>query len=497
MGVIAENNNRAILQNTFILYIRLLVVSVCGLLTTRYALQALGVSDFGLFSVVGGVVSFMAIFNTIMLSTSNRFIAIAIGKNDINEINSSFNVNLLVHVVIAVVTMMMAIPVGNWYIANYINFDGDINLAIKVFNVTIIGSVISFVGVPFNGLLMAKERFFVFCFTDMISSVLKMIGAWSLLYFFEDKLMAYAMLLSVLSAYPTLVFLFYCKCKFPDYVRYRLVRDRKRYHEVFKFSIWVGYGALATMGKNQGSALIVNNFFNTIMNAALGIANMVNNIVHVFAANMTKSIAPQITKTYASGDMSRCERLVIFASKVSFMGLFVISSPFFAEPEWILSLWLGEVPPYTVIFIQLLLVDALVGSLNSGIPEVIFASGKIKCYQLIVNSIFLFSIFVAWMVLHLGAPAYMMIVVYIIFSLVVLIVRQVVLNRVVKFNNWRLIRESYLPALLVVLFSCPLFFINVQPIVNVGIVLLGVVVVIYFIGFNKQERNNLRKELVR
>ena len=127
MGVIAENNNRAILQNTFILYIRLLVVSVCGLLTTRYALQALGVSDFGLFSVVGGVVSFMAIFNTIMLSTSNRFIAIAIGKNDINEINSSFNVNLLVHVVIAVVTMMMAIPVGNWYIANYINFDGEVD----------------------------------------------------------------------------------------------------------------------------------------------------------------------------------------------------------------------------------------------------------------------------------------------------------------------------------------------------------------------------------
>ena len=495
--MIAENSNRAILQNTFILYIRLLVVSVCGLFTTRYALQALGISDFGLFSVVGGVVSFMAIFNTIMLSTSNRFIAIAIGKNDVNEINNSFNVNFMVHVTIAIVTLMMAIPIGGWYIANYINFDGDINLAIKVFNITIIGSIISFVGVPFNGLLMAKERFFVFCFTDMISSVLKMIGAWSLLFFFEDKLIAYAVLLSVLSAYPTLVFLFYCKHKFSDYVRFRLIRDRERYYEVFKFSIWVGYGALATMGKNQGSALIVNNFFNTIMNAALGIANMVNNIVHVFAANMTKSIAPQITKTYASGDMSRCERLVVLASKVSFMGLFVIASPFFAEPEWILSLWLGEVPPYTVIFIQLLLVDALVGSLNSGIPEVIFASGKIRSYQLIINSIFLFSVFVAWLVLHLGAPAYMMIVVYIIFSLVVLIVRQVVLNRVVKFNNWRLIRESYLPALLVVLFSSPLFLINIQPIIDVVVVLLGVITVIYFIGFNKQDRNNLRKELVR
>ena len=495
--MIAENSNRAILQNTFILYIRLLVVSVCGLFTTRYALQALGISDFGLFSVVGGVVSFMAIFNAIMLSTSNRFIAIAIGKNDVNEINNSFNVNFMVHVTIAIVTLMMAIPIGGWYIANYINFDGDINLAIKVFNITIIGSIISFVGVPFNGLLMAKERFFVFCFTDMISSVLKMIGAWSLLFFFEDKLIAYAVLLSVLSAYPTLVFLFYCKHKFSDYVRFRLIRDRERYYEVFKFSIWVGYGALATMGKNQGSALIVNNFFNTIMNAALGIANMVNNIVHVFAANMTKSIAPQITKTYASGDMSRCERLVVLASKVSFMGLFVIASPFFAEPEWILSLWLGEVPPYTVIFIQLLLVDALVGSLNSGIPEVIFASGKIRSYQLIINSIFLFSVFVAWLVLHLGAPAYMMIVVYIIFSLVVLIVRQVVLNRVVKFNNWRLIRESYLPALLVVLFSSPLFLINIQPIIDVVVVLLGVITVIYFIGFNKQDRNNLRKELVR
>lgn len=491
--MVLENSNRVILQNSVILYIRLAVVSVCGLFTTRFALQALGITDFGLFSVVGGVISFIALFNAIMLSTSNRFIATAIGKNNDDEVNITFNINLLIHAVIAVVTLIAAIPLGDWYILNYVNFSGDIHIAVKVFNITIVGSVISFIGVPFNGMLMAKERFFVFCSTDVLSSILKMIGAWSLLYFFDNKLLTYAVLLTVLSAYPTFVFWLYCKRKFPEYTRFRLVRDSARYREVFGFSVWVGYGALASIGKAQGSALIINAFFNTIMNTALGLANNVNSIINMVATSMTKSIAPQIIKNYAAGDMSRCERLVVLASKVSFIGLFIASSPFFIEPEWILDLWLGEVPPNTVIFVQLLLIDAFIGSLNCGIPEVIFASGKIRWYQLIVNTILLFSIFVAWLVLYFAAPAYMMMVVYIIFSLIVLVIRQVVLNKIVKFNNWRLIRESYLPSISVLLMSLPFLFIKIHPVVNITIAFLGILVITYFVGLNRAERNMARE----
>lgn len=494
-----ENSNKAILQNTVILYIRLAIVSISGLFTTRFALKALGFDDFGLFAVVGSVISFIALFNTIMLSTSNRFIATAIGKGETNHINKTFNVNLSIHASIAIITLIISMPLGDWYITNYLNFSGDLQKAIIIYNITIVGSVISFVGVPYNGLLLAKERFFVFCTTDVVSHILKMIGAWLLIYYFEDKLIIYAILLTVLTAYPTFVFVFYCKRAFPEIVKFRLVKESKPYKDIFFFSVWVGYGALATIGKNQGSALIVNAFFNTIMNTALGLANSVNSIVTTVSHNLCKSISPQIVKTYSSGNRERCEYLVVLSSKMAFMVMFIVSAPFFVEPEWILGLWLGDVPPYTVIFVQLLLIDALIGSLNAGIPEVVFATGNIKWYQIITNTIFLLSVLVAWLFLYNGAPAYMLVVVYIVFSLIVLIIRQVALKYVVHFNNWRLVRQSYIPSVILTLLTSPLMFIRMNAIMHIMITILLALILAIFVVLNNEERayimQNVKKYL--
>lgn len=492
----AVDNNKAILQNTIILYTKLLITSVCGLFTTRFALKALGATDFGLFSVVGGVISFIAIFNTIMLSTSNRFIAAAIGKKDAEEVNKTFNVNLVIHVCIAVVTLLLAIPLGDWYIVNYVNFDGDINVAVKIFNITIIGSVISFIGVPYNGLLIATERFFVFCTTEALSSILKMLGALSLLYCFEDKLMVYTIVLTVLSAYPTLVFWRYCKRKFPKYTQVCFVKEKARYKEVFGFSVWVGCGAVASIGKAQGTALILNAFFNTLMNTALGLANSIKSLVQLIATSMTKSISPQITKTYSAGNMLRCEHLVIFASKVTFLSVLMVSFPFFLAPEWLLGLWLGEVPDYTILFMQLILIESLIKALNGGIPEVVFASGKLKWYQIIESSWLLLSVVVSGFVLYLGAPAYMMFVVLIIFSAVMLIIRQILLNKIVKFNNWRLIKESFVPSLSVLVLSLPLLLLDFHPVTNIILSLIWIMGGIYFVGLNKNERAKMNTMLI-
>ncbi len=179
-----ENTNSIIAYNTIILYARLFVISICSLFTTRFALQALGVVDFGLFSVLGSIISFIAIFNTIMISTSNRFIAFALGKGDAYGANEQFNINLIIHLLIACITIIAAFPIGDWYIHNYVNFDGNIEDAVKVFRYTIIGSVISFLGVPYNGLLMAKERFIIFCTTDSVAHILKLIIAYLLIFMF-------------------------------------------------------------------------------------------------------------------------------------------------------------------------------------------------------------------------------------------------------------------------------------------------------------------------
>lgn len=488
-----ENTNKAIIINTTLLYVRLFVSTVTGLLTTRFALLALGVNDFGIFSVIGSIISFIAIINTIMLSTSNRFISIAIGKGDEREINNQFNVNLIVHVAIAIGVLIIAFPIGDWYISNYVNYEGCLDTVVRIFNVTIIGSVISFISVPYNGLIVAKERFSVICLTDIIYHLVKLGVTYSLLFYFQDKLFVYTLTNSVLAALPTFVFLIYCKCRFDGLVKFTFVRDIKKYKEVLAFSVWVGFGAVASVGKVQGSALIVNMFFTSAMNAALGLANSVNVLIKNIAGNATVSIAPQITKSYAAGNLDRSESLVCFASKISYLLMLLIVSPFFVAPNFIFNLWLGTVPEYVVLFTQLLIIDALIGSLNAGIPNLVFATGRIKVYQIVESTILILSIIVAFFFLKAGAPAHALLVIYIVFSAIVLVVRQVLLNRVVKFDNKLLFKKSYLPSLIVTVFSTPALWLNslFSPLLAILIAAIYISVIIFALGLNNKERSYL------
>lgn len=494
-----ENTNNIIVINSIILYIKLFITSIAGLLSTRFALQALGADDFGLFSVVGGVISFIAIINTIMMSTSNRFMATSIGKGDKQLINETFNINVFIHIVIAILTIILAYPLGDWYIINNINYGGNVDSVILVYHITIIGAVVSFIGVPYNGLLISKERFIVFSLTDILASIIKVLISYLLINHFVDKLFIYALTICFVTAFPTFVFILYCKHLFPDIVKLQLVKRWLPYKEVLGFSIWVGYGAIATVCKSQGGALIVNKFFNTVMNTSLGLANSINSIILTFANSISRSISPQIIKSYASGDYKRSEQLVIMASKYSFLLLLFVSTPFLVAPEWIFSLWLGVVPDYVSIFSTLIIIDALIGVFNAGIPDLIFASGKIKWYQISVNTMYLLSVITAFFVLRKGLPAFYLQITYIVFSLLILVLRQIVLNKVVKFNNWNLIKKSYLPCLTVVIFFIPIFFLRQfsSPLFLIIFSLLYLVILYFIIAFSKSERQYIRNIIIK
>lgn len=317
-----ENTNKAIVVNSALLYIRLAIVSVCGMLYTRFSLQALGVNDYGLFSVVACIITFASIINTVMIVTSNRYMAISIGKGDINECCSTFNINLFIHICIAVFTILLALPIGHWYIINYVNYSGDISNVYIIFNISIIASALSFIGVPFNGLLLAKEKFFVFCSTDVLASIAKLIGTYLLIDHFEHKLYIYALITAFMTAYPTLVFWGYCHHHFKDITRFTFVKDWNRYWDVIKFSTAIAYGAFALIIQTQGSMLLINMFFNTTMNAGLAVATSISNILQTFASNAQKSISPQVVKSYATNNTSRCLHLVCFSSKLTFAACF-------------------------------------------------------------------------------------------------------------------------------------------------------------------------------
>lgn len=492
-----ENTNKAIAINSVILYVRMAVTTLCSLFTTRFALQALGVNDFGLFSVVGGVISFVAVINTIMLSTTNRFIAVAIGKGDESEVNKIFNVCLVVHIAIAVFTAIVAFPIGDWYINRYVNYNGPIDNALMVYRLCLLGSIVSFVSVPYNGLLMAKERFVVFCSVDILSHLLKLGAAVLLLFYFEQKLLFYASTQAILTAIPVLIYWIYCAKVYPSIVKWHFIRDGKLYGEMFKFSGWIGYGAIATIGKNQGSQLLVNAFFNTAMNAALGVANTINGFITMFSHNITQPMAPQITKSYASGDLKRCNQLLVMSTKLAFLSMLLMSSPFFSDIDWILQTWLGKVPEYASLFAKLLVLDALISTFNAGIANVVFAHGKIAFFQLTVHTFKLIAIIVAFLVLKTGAAAPYIFYVYIAFSIINVVFIQIALHRVGGFSFWSLAKNSYIPSLIVSVLYVPILSVpmKVHPIIHMLIVLVYLSIIVLFVGFKKAERRYLFRAL--
>lgn len=485
-----ENTNKALAVNTLALYGKLLITAVCGLLTARFSLQALGVTDFGLFSVLGGVISFISIINTIMVATSNRFIAVEIGRGTLETINRKFNVCLIIHIAIAILTILLFIPIGLWYIINYVNYDGSINNALIVFLLSSSASAFTFLGVPFNGLLMAKERFVLFCAVDAFAKIVITLVSFVLLYTFQQKLLIYASTTALMTILPVAVYYFYSKIKFKEIVKFKLIGDKKEYKEILSFSGWVAYGAVACVAKAQGAAVLINLFFNTVMNTALGLANSVNSCIMLFAQNVEKPIAPQLTKSYVSGNKERTNQLLILSTKMSYFAMLLISAPFLIDCNWILTLWLGDVPDYVALFTILLIIDNLVNAFNSGIANIIFASGKIKWYQIAINTLRFLAVFVAYFVLKSGFPPYFLVITYIISSVMVVVTSQYILHRTLNYDNSILMRSSYLPSILVTTCFVPTLFveIDIHPFLHIILLTIYLIITMYIIGLNKKEK---------
>ena len=493
-----ENTNKAIAINSLINYAKMAINTILALLTTRFALKALGVDDFGLFAVVGSIISFIGMFNSIMLTTSNRYLAVAIGKNVQSEINKQFNVNNVIFIAIAIFMLLIAYPIGHCYINNYINYNGPLENAMMVFSLSIIGSAVSTLATSYNGLLMAKEKFIVFSSVEVFAHLIRFVVTYLLMSHFEYKLFIYTLTMAVMTAFPTFVYWLYCNIHYRELVKWKFVKDKNAYKEVLGFSGWISYGAIATVAKNQGAALLVNTFFDTIMNTALGIANSLNAYVVLFANNLTQPMQPQITKCYVEGNIKRTNDLLIMSTKYSFMLMLLIGCPFFVGGELLLRLWLGEVPAYALSFTILLIVDNIIQSFNSGISTILFASGKIALYQVLINTLRLLSIVIAYILLKNGAEPQALFYTYMAFSVIGVIASQWCLKKALNYDVNVLIIRSYIPSLSILLLFIPVTLIpvgSINVILRIIISILYLLVLDFFIGLSSKEKQFIYAKL--
>lgn len=494
-------DNNLLLKNTIILYLRLIVTSFIGLFSSRFIIRSLGASDFGLYNVVGGVVVMMAFLNTVMVTTTYRFIAFEMGKGNEEGVNKVFNISLVIHLFMALLVLIFTESAGVYYVNNYLNVaTGKLTDALFVLRFSTYATVFSLLSIPYQGLVTAQENFKAQAIIEIIRSLLGLLIAIAIVYFLGNKLKLYALLIAVISIVPSVLFFVYCKRKYTNFVKWNFYRDKNKYKEMIGFSGWVMLGAAASVGQTTGSNLIINSFFGTLLNAAFGIANQVNSIVTMFAGSLSRVAIPQIIKSFSGGDNKRTFNLTVYVSKYTFFLMMLPSLPILLETNYLLTLWLGEIPPDTVIFSQLMIVNALLSSLFSGLPALIQATGKIKYFQIIGSAISLLSLPLSWVLFKNGYPPPTIIILIIITLVINLFISQVLLEQIIDFNIKLFLMKSYLKIIFVTLLVAPLFLIRdifpaglLRFILFSGFAIFWLFVAIYYAGIEKAERNLLNK----
>ncbi len=498
------SDNKLILKNSLILYARLIVISIIGIITSRFILKALGESDYGLYNVVGGIVFFLALLNNVMVSASYRFIAFEIGTKDEASVNKIFNISLVIHLILAVIIILFAELFGLYYINNYLNVNpGKINDAIFVFQFSVFSTVFSVISVPFQGLIIAKEKFITTAFVEIIRSVLGLIVVGLTIFFMGNKLRLYSGLIAFISIIPPIIYFVYCKKYFKNFCSWNFQSNLNKYKEMLSYSGWTLFGATAGALEVQGSAILINLFFGTFINAGLGIANQVNNMVKTFSQSLNQAVIPQVTKSFSSGNVDRTMQLVIFSSKYTFYLMLLPSLPILLETDYILRIWLETVPQYTSILIKILILNALIYSMSAGIPSAIQATGNIKYFQIVLSVISLTGLPIAYIFFKNQYPPQTLFIVYTFIQVAILIVMQLIVKKVINFNVKEFFINAYFKMVLVALSTAPLFIIHnifdESALRFFSITVFSVawlLFVIYLVGINSIERVVVRKFIV-
>lgn len=442
--------NKRIAKNTLYMYIRLFTTIVIGLYTSRVVLQVLGVSDYGLYSVVGGVLSMFAFISGSLGQATSRFLNTEMGKVD-GDVNRVFNVNVALHTILAVIVFLLAETVGLWYVYNKLTIEpGKLPDALFVYYVVMITSCVGIVNTPYASLFSAHERFGFLAKLDIFNTLLRL-GCVILLQFYEGiyALRLFSLIMCLTTANTFVVFHWLAARNWPEIIRLRIIKGWNNYKDTLAFGNWNLLATASMMARSTGSDLILNSFFGTAINGAFAISRAIFQYVVNFTSNFDGASGPQIIQAYAARDYDRCNYLV---NKIGRFGLLLfefVFFPLYIELDWVLHLWVGKVPDNVLLYSQLYLIMAAVCLTCGGLAHITNATGKIKWFKINVSIFFLICIPIGYVLLSRGWPAYTMIVLFIVADVLQRIVQLVLLKTIIGFDSLRYIKEAYFRPLII------------------------------------------------
>jgi O-antigen/teichoic acid export membrane protein len=396
------NNNKRLAKNTVLLYFRMFITMGVGLYTSRILLNALGVENYGINNVVGGVVAMLSFLSGSLTGATTRFLTFEIGRNNAEKLKETFSAILLIHVGLAVVMVLLLEGVGSWFVIHKLTLPPErMDAALFVFHLSVMACMIEILKLPYTGVIIAHEKMDVFAYVSILDVCMKLLIAYLIIYTPFDKLKTYSSLFFIANVISTSLYVLYAHRHFIE-CKFRITFNKYIIRPILAFSGWDLFGNLSVVVRTQGINILLNTFFGAVINAATGIANTVLSVVMGFSDNFLTAVRPQIVKYYATEDYKSFNALVINASKFCTGLLLLVSLPIVTEAHYILNLWLVDVPEYAVQFCQLTIVNNWVSMLFRPIVFGIYATGNARRISIINGSIYILVLPVSYLFLKNG-----------------------------------------------------------------------------------------------
>lgn len=492
----STKNTKRIAKNTLLLYGRMFLMMLVSLYTSRVVLNTLGVEDYGIYNVVGGVVAMFSVISGSLSAAISRFLTFELGKDDLVQLKKVFSTSVIIQAMLALIILVLLETVGLWFLNNKLVIPENRMLAANwVFQLSIVTFVFGLLNVPYGAAVIAHEKMSAFAYLSILDAIEKLLIAFFVSWTLADKLISYALLMCIASLVGIVIYRFYCKRKFEE-CSFQFLWDKAILKRMFAFAGWNFIGASSAILRDQGGNIIINMFCGPAVNAARGIALQVNGAVSGFATNFMTALNPQITKAYASGEQEYLMKLIFQGARFSFYMLLFLSVPIWASTHYILVLWLKIIPDHSVLFIQLILVYTMLEALSTPLITAMLATGNIRNYQIIVGGTQMLNLPLSYIFLRFGAIPEIVMIVAIIVSQLCLIERVILLRRMIQLPAFEYLKKVYLNVVSVMLLSTVIpvllsrclqeTFFSFLILSIVSVVITGMI--IFYVGFQTEER---------
>lgn len=492
-------NNKRIAKNTLLLYFRMLFLMLISLYTSRVILQALGVTDYGIYNVVGGFVALFAVVSKSLSGAASRFLNYEMGKGNIEKLKIVFSSTVTIQILLALIIVFLAETIGLWFLNTKLVIpDNRLSAANWCFQFSIVTFCSSLITIPYNAAIIAHERMKAFAYVSIIEGLAKLGISYLIMVSADNRLVFYAILICLLQLSIQAIYRMYCK-KYFEECSYHFIYDKKLFRQLLSYSSWGFIGSTSGILRNQGINILINLFFGPAINAARAVSNQVLHAVDGFVHNFIMAVRPQIVQSYAAGNFKYMNELVLKSARFSYFLFLFLSLPIILNCDFILHTWLTIVPEHSTTFVQLILVYTLITTLSHPLSIAQAATGKIRDYQLVIGGLQLLNIPVSYLLLKLGGMPECVLYVAITIAFIVVFVSIYMINKIMPFSPSVFCKEVLLRVIIVsVIIILPLILIDriivqgfIGLVIKVIICLLFSSLIIMFLGLKNKERHFL------